>query len=97
MSLFLACPLNPEFFSAFLQQVIGEDGYDYPLTWRAMERGFEVRHVLGPDPWPCVLVSDRGGPPEGTAARGGPWWPVLELYSQRGGANVMTGGVWFRR
>jgi hypothetical protein len=26
--LFLACSLNPEFLSAFLRQVIGEDGHE---------------------------------------------------------------------
>lgn len=42
---------------------IGGDSYDYPLTWRAMQAGTEVRHVVGPDDWPCVVFSDRGPPP----------------------------------
>jgi hypothetical protein len=42
---------------------IGADSYDYPLTWRAMQRGIEVRHVLGPDAWPCLVFTDRGVPP----------------------------------
>lgn len=42
---------------------IGENSYDYPLTWRAMSAGIGVRHVVGPDPWPCLVFSDRGPPP----------------------------------
>jgi hypothetical protein len=42
---------------------ITEDSYDYPLTWRAMLLGAEVRHVMGPDDWPCMVFSDRGPPP----------------------------------
>jgi hypothetical protein len=52
--------------------LIGGDSYDYPITWRAMRRGLEVRHVTGSDPWPCVLYSDRGPPPP---APGGSWCP----------------------
>ncbi len=50
---------------------LGGDSYDYPLTWRAMQRGVEVRHVLGPDPWPCAVFSDRGEPPP--RPDGAPW------------------------
>jgi hypothetical protein len=32
-----------------------------------------VRHVAGPDPWPCLLYSDRGEPPEARAAG---WEPL---------------------
>jgi hypothetical protein len=42
---------------------IGGDSYDYPLTWRAMQRGIEVRHVAAPDDWPCAIFSDLGPPP----------------------------------
>jgi hypothetical protein len=42
---------------------IGEDGYDYPLTWRAMAAGVEVRHLVGPDAWPCLVYSEDGEPP----------------------------------
>jgi hypothetical protein len=75
---------------------IGEDSFDYPLTWRAMQRGIEVRHVLGPGPWPCVLVSDRGLPPQ--ERPGEPrWQPVLHvLDGQQANASVV-GGVWIRR
>jgi hypothetical protein len=38
---------------------IGGDSYDYPLTWRAMQQGWEVRHVFGADPWPCLVFSDQ--------------------------------------
>ena len=51
---------------------IGRDSYDYPITWRAMQRGIAVRHVVGPDAWPCVVYSDRGAPPP---SPGGPWSP----------------------
>ncbi len=37
--------------------IMGGDSYDYPLTWRAMERGMKTRHVRS-DPkseWPCML------------------------------------------
>lgn len=52
---------------------IGADSYDYPLTWRAMQRGVEVRHVLGADDWPCAIWSDRGEPP--ARPDGAPWIP----------------------
>lgn len=51
---------------------LGGDSYDYPLTWQAMQRGAEVRHVRGPDAWPCAVFSDLGTPPprpDGTAWR----------------------------
>jgi hypothetical protein len=74
---------------------VGEDSYDYPLTWRAMQRGIEVRHVTGPDPWPCLLVSDRGAPPPEGA--GEPrWQPTLQVVSGPGNATLV-GGVWIRR
>jgi len=38
---------------------IGENSYDYPLTWRAMRQGIEVRHVTAPDPWACAVFGDR--------------------------------------
>ena len=43
--------------------IIGGDSYDYPLTWRAMKRQVEVRHVVAADDWPCAVFSDRGTPP----------------------------------
>jgi hypothetical protein len=54
---------------ARLGLVLSEDRYDYPLTWRAMQMGAEVRHHLSPDPWPCVVYvdHDRAAPPEGVA------------------------------
>jgi hypothetical protein len=42
--------------------LLRESSYDYPLTWRAMQAGIEVRHVTGPDPWPCLIYSERGAP-----------------------------------
>ncbi len=53
---------------------IGEDDYDYPITWRAMQRGIEVRHVVGPDAWPCIVLSLRGPPPVAAGER--PWIAV---------------------
>jgi hypothetical protein len=47
---------------------IGGDSYDYPLTWRAMHEGIEVRHVFGEDPWPCLVFSDQRPKPEVVAA-----------------------------
>ena len=39
--------------------VVGNDGWDYPITWRAMQQGIEVRHVFGEDPWPCLVFADE--------------------------------------
>jgi len=75
---------------------IGEDSFDYPLTWRAMQRGIEVRHVLGPDPWPCLLMSDRGLPPQ--EGPGEPLWqPVLHVLSGQQVNASVVGGVWIRQ
>lgn len=46
-----------------LGMYIGVDSYDYPLAWRAMQTGVEVRHLTAPDDWACVVFSDRGIPP----------------------------------
>jgi hypothetical protein len=46
-----------------LGMYIGGDSFDYPLAWRAMQAGIEVRHLLEPDDWPCVVYSDQGLPP----------------------------------
>jgi hypothetical protein len=43
---------------------ISRDSFDYPLTWRAMQEGIEVRHILGPSTWPCLVFSDTGPPPD---------------------------------
>ncbi len=49
---------------------LGGDSWEYPLTWRAMQQGVEVRHLVGPsDPWPCAIFSDRGEPPLVAAVR----------------------------
>jgi hypothetical protein len=39
--------------------------FDYPLTWQAMARGFQVRHSVSPSDWPCLIFSDKGTPPGG--------------------------------
>jgi hypothetical protein len=53
---------------------IGGDSYDYPLSWRAVRQGIAVRHVLGADPWPCLVFSDRGAPPSRSGHED--WEPV---------------------
>jgi len=60
---------------------IGGDSFDYPLTWRAMLRGVEVRHVDGAGVWPCLIFSDQGPPADRTD--GAPWRQVGSggLYS----------------
>jgi len=50
---------------------LGGNSVDYPLTWRAMQLGIEVRHVDGADTWPCVIFADRGPLP--LRADGMPW------------------------
>ena len=55
---------------------LGEDGWDYPLTWRAMRAGAEVRHVGAGDPWPCLVYAQE--PSTLPAATG---WSALELPS----------------
>ncbi len=35
--------------------MLGNDDYDYPLTWRAMQQGFIVRHCNRTSPWPDVI------------------------------------------
>lgn len=54
-----------------LGMYLGVDSYDYPLAWRAMQAGAEVRHVMAPDDWPCLVFSDRGTPPPRPS--GGAW------------------------
>jgi hypothetical protein len=54
-----------------LGMYIDGDSYDYPLAWRAMQAGVEVRHVVAPDDWPCLIFSDRGAPPPPPS--GPPW------------------------
>jgi len=51
--------------------LIGGDSYDYPLTWRAMQAGAQVRHLLAPDDWPCVVFSEGDRPPPRPDGR--PW------------------------
>lgn len=53
--------------------IIGGDSYDYPLTWRAMQAGTEVRHVDVNDDWACAIFSDRDGLPLGNA------WAASEI------------------
>jgi hypothetical protein len=72
---------------------IGEDSYDYPLTWRAMQRGVEVRHVVRPTEWPCAVFSDRGTPPRMGAAWASSELPfvfVPPLRAERGAAPASS-------
>jgi hypothetical protein len=64
--------------------LIREDSFDYPLTWRAMQKGIEVRHYFGADSWPCVVFTDRGRPPAPPGTP--PWIPAL-------GENVFVRGT----
>jgi len=74
--------------------VVGEDSYDYPLTWRAMQSGVEVRHVRPSDAWPCILVSDQGPPP---AAPSGKAWRRLARAADRDvPEEEIVEGVWIR-
>jgi hypothetical protein len=34
---------------------MGEGGYDYPITWQAMQQGIQVRHLVKEDDWPCLI------------------------------------------
>jgi hypothetical protein len=57
--------------------VIGVDSFDYPLAWRAMQMGVEVRHLVGPglDGWaPCAAYVEDPVPPPGGAAH---WVPSV--------------------
>jgi hypothetical protein len=70
--------------------LIGGDSYDYPFTWRAMQRGIAVRHMLGPDDWPCVVYSERGSPP---ALAGGGWCRTLadpQVFVRRAPGTLCT-------
>jgi hypothetical protein len=42
---------------------IEPQGFDYPLTWRAMQSGITVRPYAAPSQWPCLVYSERGEPP----------------------------------
>ena len=37
--------------------VLGADSFDYPLTWRAMHRGIQVRHCGPRSPWPDAFFT----------------------------------------
>jgi hypothetical protein len=45
--------------------LIGGDSYDYPLTWRAMQAGITVRHLVTSTDEPCLVFSDLPDPPLG--------------------------------
>ncbi len=57
--------------------IIGGDSYDYPLTWRAMQKGMQTRHIesASQSSWPCMLyVSDVS--PKRMPHSGGRWLPA---------------------
>ena len=66
-----------------LGMYIGGDSYDYPLAWRAMQAGVEVRHVVAPNDWPCLIFSDRGAPPPPPS---GPPWRASAPFQYVAGA-----------
>ncbi len=37
---------------------MGESGFEYPLTWQALQEGIEVRHVFGSAEWPCLVYAE---------------------------------------
>jgi hypothetical protein len=45
------------------------DRFEYPLTWRAVKLGVEVRHYVNPSDWPCLIFSDVGVPPPTASGR----------------------------
>ncbi len=69
---------------------IGGDSYDYPLTWRAMQLGVEVRHLVEPGDWPCAVFSDLGPPP---ARPDGAPWSATETAGYFVAAAVVEAGV----
>jgi hypothetical protein len=52
-----------------LGMYVGENTYDYPIAWGAVQHGVEVRHLTGPTDWPCLVYSDRGAPPPSPSGR----------------------------
>lgn len=48
--------------STRLGLLIGLNDYEYPLTWRAMRQGVEVRHYIEPSTWPQLILSRKGVP-----------------------------------
>jgi hypothetical protein len=64
---------------------LGSDSYDYPLTWRAMQRGIAVRHLTGRDPWPCLVFTDQEAPSASRAAELG-WRPTSVPFLYLNGA-----------
>lgn len=37
---------------------MGESGFEYPLTWHALQEGIEVRHLFGSAAWPCLVYAE---------------------------------------
>jgi len=57
--------------------IIGGDSYDYPLTWRAMQKGMQTRHIQSASQsnWACMLyVSDVS--PKRMPHTGDGWLPA---------------------
>lgn len=77
---------------------MGESGFDYPLTWRALQEGVEVRHVFGSAEWPCLVYAEPSSferwniPREPVALSSAEWTPAAAnpggvfLYQRRASA-----------
>lgn len=69
----------------------GLSDYEYPLTWRAMREGFQVRHCSGTETWPDVILSLKGRPPAAPGCE--PWVlqgtdnTTYEIYVKGGGTS----------
>jgi hypothetical protein len=44
--------------------VIGEWGFDFPITWHAAAMGITARHLTSnADPWPCLIYVEHASGP----------------------------------
>lgn len=68
----VALQLAGQLGCARLGLYLGEDSWDYPLTWRAMAAGIETRHVFPGDRWACLIFTDGQNP----AAPPPAWRPI---------------------
>ncbi len=81
---------------------MGESGYDYPLTWRAMQEGIEVRHAFGTAEWACLVYAEPSSfglwrlPREPVALSPAEWTPAAAnvagvfLYRRREGGTASS-------
>ncbi len=72
---------------------MGESGFDYPLTWRALQDGAEVRHVFGSAEWPCLVYAE----PSSFERWNIPREPVALSSAEWTAAAANPGGVFLYR